>query len=158
MRQPIVIIAALPLALPATASAQDAAETAVILSTVSPGQGAAARSMGNSISGALGSASGAIASTRAQASPASGAVQVQQVRRAPVRPTDSDPLEGTDAAQYRLASGATIRVSGGMRPSAGTRCIENCEAPAEDTEGGEQEEETAPAETGTDSEETPPSD
>lgn len=156
MRQPIVIIAALSLALPATASAQDAAETAVILSTVSPGQGAAARNMGNSISGALGSASGAIASTRAQARPASGAVQVQQVLRAPVRPTDNDPLEGTDAAQYRLASGATIRVSGGMRPSAGTRCIENCEAPAEAGVG--QEQETAPAETTDESDETPPSD
>ncbi len=42
---------------------------------------------------------------------------------------DVDPLKGTDAATYRLASGASISVSGGLRPSASSKCTKDCPAP-----------------------------
>ena len=128
-----VIAAAAILAFPGNASAQDAAETAVILSG-SSGQGKAANSLGNAVSGSVNSAADAIRSTprkpnrtATRRSNRRGPVQIQTL------PTN-DPLEGTDATSFQTGSGATISVSGRMRPSASARCIENCEKPATEAE------------------------
>lgn len=123
------IIGALALALavsaPQSASAQDAAETAVILSG-SSGQGKAANSLGNAVRGSVNSAANAVRST-----PANNRRNATRRNRrgAPVQvqtlPTN-DPLENTDATRFTTGSGATISVSGSMRPSASARCVENC--------------------------------
>lgn len=41
-------------------------------------------------------------------------------------PANVDPLAGTDAPTYRLASGTTLRVSRGLDASASAVCIANC--------------------------------
>ena len=104
-------------------TAQDAAETAIILSGTGQGTGKASRSLGGSISRSMGNAANAINATnraRAQA-PRSYRPQARRSRRgggagfAIALPADVDPLETTDAPSYALENGATIRVSGGLR-------------------------------------------
>ena len=107
--------------LPGPLIAQDAAETAIILST-GTAQVRAQRSLGNSIARSMGNAANAVAATTSTRS------QARTHRRTARRtargagkfaialPADVDPLENTDAPSYELANGATIRVSGGLRP------------------------------------------
>ena len=111
-------------------AAQDAAETAIILSGSGSGQAKASQSLGDAISRSIGGATAAI-NARPNAR-AKGRTAAQQRARGPIQiqsaiPADVDPLEGTDAAAYKLGSGATIRVSGRLNPSAGTVCIKECE-------------------------------
>lgn len=110
------------------ALAQDAAETAIILSGSGPAQGKAQRSLGSAVAGSIGAAANAVRSMRG-----SSAV----VRRSPVRkaqqmialPGDVDPLEKTDAPTYELSNGASIRVSGGLRRPAQRSCEDTCPEP-----------------------------
>lgn len=115
----------------APAVAQDAAETAVILSGTGAGQAKAQRSLGAAVRGSI---DGAAATVRS-----AGRSQGSAGRRATARSgvavagaelaADSDPLEKTDAPAYKLGNGATIRVSGRMNPSASTSCVKNCSVP-----------------------------
>ena len=110
------------------ALAQDAAETAIILSGSGPAQGKAQRSLGSAVAGSIGAAANAVRSAR-------GSSVV--VRRSPVRqaqqmitlPGDVDPLENTDAPIYQLSNGASIRVSGGLRRAAQGSCKNTCPEP-----------------------------
>ena len=112
------------------ASAQAAAETAVILSGTGQATGRASRSLGSAISGSIGAAANEIHATRN-----GGQAPTVRRRRAPssaghVIPPDADMLEGTDAPTYRLGNGSSIRVSGRLIQGAGTTCAENCTADA----------------------------
>ena len=125
----IALVAAVSasLAVPGSLAAQDAAETAVILSG-SSGQSKAANSLGNAVRGSVNSAADAIRAVPRNSANRSTARTGN--RRGPVQiqtaiPTN-DPLENTDATRFQTGSGATISVSGRMRPSAAARCIENC--------------------------------
>lgn len=104
-------------------AAQDAAETAIILSGTGQGTGKASRSLGGSVSRSMGNAANAINAanrSRAQA-PSTYPSQPRRTRRgggggfAIALPADVDPLETTDAPSYALENGATIRVSRGLR-------------------------------------------
>ncbi len=112
--------------MPSVALAQDAAESAIILS--GSGQtGGAQRSLGNSIAGSINRASSAIATTRSSGRAAApgnshGAVQVGAAI-----PAGIDALEGVDATSYALPGGATIRTTGRLDTSAGARCVSQCE-------------------------------
>jgi hypothetical protein len=126
-RTPLLIAGHLALGLAAPAAAQDAAETAAILSGTGQGQGAAQRTQGSAVAGALNNAASAIRTTR------QGRLRAQGKARTPshyVDPSDNDPLEGTDAVAYTTGSGATIRVSGGLRPAPKPSCTQTCPAPA----------------------------
>ncbi len=104
------------------AQAQDAAETAVILSGSGQTAEAGSRSLGSAIGRAMGNASATI-SSNSRSSARNGS---REVRQDAAIPADIDALEGTDAASYQMDNGARISVSGGLRPSARTRCVENC--------------------------------
>ena len=108
-----------------TVAAQDAAETATILS----GQGGTAkaqRSLGGAVSGSLDNATSAVRSVRGTSRRPSS----RRVRRSGnsggIILTTNDPLENTDAATYQTSNGTTIRVSGRLNPSANTTCVDNC--------------------------------
>jgi hypothetical protein len=103
--------------------AQDAAETAVILSGSGQTTEAGSRSLGGAIGGAMGRASAAINNSNQRTTARN---RSRQVRQDAAIPADIDALEGTDAASYQMDNGARISVSGGLRPSARTRCVENC--------------------------------
>lgn len=125
------VIAALTIA--GSAAAQDAAETAVILSG-SSGHGKASNSLGNAVRGSINSAASAVRSApkRSNANTSRrnahrGPVQIQTI-------PSNDPLEDTDASRFTTSSGATISVSGRMRPSASARCVENCATPDQASE------------------------
>ncbi len=114
--------------LPGSLAAQDAAETAVIVSGSGAGQAKASRSLGNAVSGSLDSAAGVIRSTQRARRPAS---RNRRSRNGGVRigseiPSGVDALEGTDAAAYKTDGGATIKFSGRFVPSGKTECDENC--------------------------------
>ncbi len=112
------------------ASAQAAAETAVILSGTGQGTGSASRSLGGAVAGSMNRAADAIAATR------NGAPAPSYRRRRSagnggaghVIPPGGDMLEGTDAPTYRLGNGASIRVSGRLVQGAGATCSQNCPA------------------------------
>jgi len=109
-------------------SAQDAAETAIILSGTGASQAKASKSLGSAISQSLDSAAGVVR----QSNPAPRRSHARRNRRGNAASTvtiiaSGDALEGTDASAYQVGSGATIRVSGGFRPSATSRCTENCQ-------------------------------
>ena len=126
------------LAAAAPAVAQDAAETAVVLSG-SSGTAKAGRSLGNAVSQSVNSAAGAV---RASNPRRRGSTRNSRrgASRGPVTIGTGDALEGTDASTYATGSGATIRVSGGFRPSTTTRCTENCDAQtAQETPAAEPE-------------------
>lgn len=114
----LLIIGALAFAAPA--AAQDAAETAVILSGSGAAQSRAGGAMGSAISGAMNRAAGNI----------SGTASPRQSHRKKARgsaavggevPAGVDPLEGSDAETLTTDTGATVSVSGGFRPSARAR-------------------------------------
>ena len=111
--------------LAAGVAAQDAAETAVILSTTGPSTGGASRSLGQNITQGIGGAAAAVAATNNARRSGNGARPA--TRGGNTIAATGDPLEDTDASTYRLGNGATIRVSGGMRPATGTVCVEHCE-------------------------------
>ena len=114
-----IAIAVFVSAAPVAVAAQDAAETAVILSGTGQAQGRAQRSLGQSISRSMGNAADAIAATQAQSQ--GRTYRPRAARRggaghfAIALPARVDPLENTDAPTYALANGASIRVSGGLR-------------------------------------------
>ena len=115
------------------ALAQDAAETAVILSG-SAQTGSAQRSLGRTITGGIGNAANAVGSTaRASrsrnAAPRNWPATTRHLRGSV--PANVDPLANTDAATYTLDNGATIRVSGRFNPSASSQCQQNCPASPE---------------------------
>ena len=119
---------AMGLCLAAPASAQDAAETAVILSGNS-GQGEAARTLGDATRSSISSAT-----TRVRAMPrrqARGSARRGggrgRGRSAIYRIRDTgDALAYSDAETYQTQAGARIRVSGGFTPSNSTSCVRNC--------------------------------
>ena len=133
----MVAAATAGLAVPGSLAAQDAAETAVILSG-SSGQGKAANSLGNAVRGSVNSAADAIRAAQRNSSRSNARARN---RRGPVQiqtaiPTN-DPLEDTDATRFQTGSGATISVSGRMRPSAAARCVENCGSEAASEQPGQ---------------------
>ncbi len=117
------------------ARAQDAAESAVILSGTAQ-TGGAQRSLGRSISGSIGNAANTIGSTaRPARRPRAAAAAPRRTsnRRGTVSiPANVDALANTDAATYALDNGATIRVSGRFNPAASAHCQRNCPAPPQD--------------------------
>lgn len=111
-----------------SAGAQDAAETAQILSGVSRPHAGAGRSLGSAITQSLDAARDAIAMPAAMpiAMPRRAiATGHPRLRQRAVIPANGDPLERFDAPTYKLGNGATIRVSGGL---ANATCVENCPA------------------------------
>jgi hypothetical protein len=96
------------------ALAQDAAETAIILSGTGAAQGKSSRSLGSAAASSMGRAANAI---RPDARPApvlrSSSRRDQQMM---TLAGDVDALENTDAPTYELSNGASIRVSGRLRP------------------------------------------
>ncbi|MEP2612538.1 hypothetical protein [Marinobacter alexandrii] len=97
------------------AAAQDAAETAIILSGTGQGQARAAKSLGSSAAGSIGRAANAVSITQSQRSSPRRSRKRKGGHFSIALPADVDPLEGTDAPSYLLDNGSTIRVSGGLR-------------------------------------------
>ena len=117
------------------ASAQVAAEEAIILSGGS-GQASAQKRLGDAISGSFDAASGALRSTGSAASPRANSSRNSGYTE-PL--PQGDPLENTDAKAYQVQGGARIKVSGSFRPSRTTSCTQNCEAaPVEPAEAEEE--------------------
>lgn len=134
-----VLLATIAGSLPVVVAAQDAAETAIILSGTGQAQGRAQRSLGQSISASMGNAANAVAATnRARSQAPTYRPRARHSGKtgnfAIALPGDVDPLERTDAPSYALANGASIRVSGGLRrspplvtePDAAARCSGPC--------------------------------
>ncbi|RVQ69131.1 hypothetical protein EKN06_02690 [Croceicoccus ponticola] len=117
----------LAISLPAPALAQDAAETAAILSGSSQ-TGGAQRSLGNSIVRSVNRASNAIAATRPAPRQNARRAQGGSVSFGGTLPADVDVLEGTDAATYKLGNGSSIRTTGRINSGVGTACVANCAA------------------------------
>lgn len=107
--------------IPSPASAQDAAETAIIISGTGAPQARASRGLGSAISGAMQRSTSAIR-VQPRGRPRGRAPQSQTG----ALPEGVDALEGTDAPAYTLGNGATIRVSGRLNPAASTVCTKNC--------------------------------
>ena len=119
----------------APASAQDAAESAVILGGTGEATGRASRDMGTAVRGGIDRASGALQATRsgrARAGRYDGAdsgTSTTTVRGSAEGyriPAGVDALELTDAPRFQLGNGSTIRVSGAFIPSDETFCISYC--------------------------------
>lgn len=107
------------------AAAQDAAETAIILSGTGQAQTRAAKSLGSSAAGGIGRAANAVSITQSQRSSPRRARSRKSGHFSIALPADVDPLEGTDAPSYLLENGSTIRVSGGLRHTSVTISREN---------------------------------
>jgi hypothetical protein len=110
---------------PFAAPAQDAAETAVILSGTGQPAGSASRSLGSVVSGSINAAAAQIGATRS-AAPATNRRGPAIPRTRAAIPSNVNALEGTDATTYRLGSGASIQVSGTLIQGAETSCSKNC--------------------------------
>ncbi|WP_338244053.1 hypothetical protein [Aurantiacibacter hainanensis] len=114
--------------------AQDAAESAVILSGTGERTGAAARSVGEATAGAINSAAGAINQTRrgGAASPARSAAGASGSASAgysvgyTIAAGNVDPLEYFRVPTFKLGNGSELRVSGTLVPMAPTVCIRDC--------------------------------
>ncbi|WP_338466519.1 hypothetical protein RXV95_13300 [Novosphingobium sp. ZN18A2] len=123
-------------AAPCTVSAQDAAESAMILSGTGQGQASSARSLGSSIANSMNAASREIRTQRASGN-ASGRAHYRRRTRGVARtgavsaaiPANADMLKGTDAPTYKLGNGASIRVSGGLVQAPTTSCVKDCPKP-----------------------------
>lgn len=107
------------------AAAQDAAETAQILSGTGQSQGRASRSLGSAISQSMNAARDAIATTRA-AEPVTSRRRFRTAHEPYPIPANVDGLAGTDAPTYRLGNGSSIRVSGRLLQAPGTSCVSDC--------------------------------
>lgn len=106
------------------ALAQDAAETAIILGGSGAAQGKASRALGSAAANSMGAAANAI---RPDARPAPAIRRSsRRAQQVITLPGDVDALENTDAPTYELANGASIRVSGVLRPQARTVCDDAC--------------------------------
>lgn len=138
MRRTTLSLAFVALAAPSTlllpsgaAFAQDAAESAILLGGSGTAQARAQRSLGSAIARSMGGAANAIRAT-SRAMPVHARHNARRERTAIAIPGHVDPLEGTDAPTYRLENGASIRVSGGLRPGPQAACASGCpvQAPA----------------------------
>lgn len=128
MRNSLIIPAAIAAGLlfAPYAYAQDAAESAAIMAG-SAGTGGAQRSLGRSISGAIGGAANSVRSTGGTtARPYRGQSAASAPRSTGIVLGTGDVLENTDAAKYQTEGGAGITVSGSLRPAPGARCVKNC--------------------------------
>ena len=130
MTKLFALIAGSALALAASqAAAQDAAETAAVLSGSSQ-TGKASRSLGDAVAGSIGSATQQLRNQNARRTTTRARTRSTRQGSAPVQTLASgDPLENTDAAAYKVSSGATIRVSGRLNPSSAAKCSQNCAEP-----------------------------
>lgn len=127
--------ALMALGLPHKASAQDAAETAVILGTTGNATARGGSALGAAINRSMNSAGATISATRSSGRTSAARVTASRSRRsggtaqAGIAAGTGDVLEGTDAPTYHLPNGASIRVSGGMSSqAAGTVCARDCPA------------------------------
>lgn len=112
------------------ASAQEAAETAQVLSGLSS-QGHAAHSLGAAIAGSINGAANRIGSPpNARHVAARGGSQPTE--QGGVLPRGGNDLKDTGAPTYRTAGAGAITVSGPFIRSEGTSCVENCESEAAD--------------------------
>ncbi len=117
-----------------TALAQDAAESATILSGTGQGTGAAARDMGGAVRDSISGAADAIAATRSARSNASGSGSSSRgsSSRSSGASTgywitsDVDALEGFAVPTYRLNNGAILKVSGILMATPDAACLRNC--------------------------------
>jgi len=111
-----------------SAAAQDAAETAGILSGTGPSTGGAQRAQGSAVSNSLNSATQALRSARSSRSSRASASRSgsRSAHQSYSVPADVDFLEGTDAPTYRLGNGSSIRVSGGLIQTPETACVKDC--------------------------------
>lgn len=113
--------------------AQDAAETAVILSGT-PAQQSGARSLGDAISGAMGQVGEEIRASRGNSGvPASmpsrrGGAGATSAHFPMGGPVEADALAHAEVATYRLENGVRMRVSGIFLPSETTVCEAYCPA------------------------------
>ena len=121
----MILSLAASLAMGSQALAQDGAETAIILSGSGAAQGKASRSLGSASASNIGAAADAVRSSRDVRAVVRRA-PARQARQMTVLSGNVDPLENTDAPSYQLSNGASIRVSGGLRPSAQVSCAEDC--------------------------------
>lgn len=125
------------LAIAPPALAQDAAESAAILSGTR-GTGRVSRDAGEATRGAIGGAADAINATRQRRTSRTPTRRTNVTRRGSsqrsggLRVTVGDALERTDAPDYQLSNGSRIRVSGTFVPATGTQCVTNCETPDEE--------------------------
>lgn len=121
---PFAILLAAGASVPAVA--QEAAESAVLNAGTAQGAGAE-RSLGNAIGRSLRSAGNFIGSLGGtQQGRASAPTRSASYHSSYTIPGGIDPLAGTDAPTYRLATGSVMRVTSGLQPSATTICIANC--------------------------------
>ena len=114
----------------AHALAQDAAESAIILSGTAQ-TGSAQRSLGRAVGGSVGNAANAVGGVRSTSrQPSTAPARRNSVQRSQSAiPAGVDPLANTDAATYALDNGATIKVSGRFNPATSAQCERNCPAP-----------------------------
>lgn len=114
----------------AHALAQDAAESAIILSGTAQ-TGSAQRSLGRAVSGSVGNAANAVGGVRSTSrQPSTAPARRNSAQRSQgAIPAGVDPLANTDAATYALDNGATIKVSGRFNPATSAQCERNCPAP-----------------------------
>lgn len=108
-----------------TASAQDTAETAQILSSAGQSQGRAAQSLESAFSDSMNAAAARMRSTQNRGQ-GTGERMPDIPRETYVVPSNADPLEGTDAPTYRQGNGPSIRVSGTLIQAPQTTCSKNC--------------------------------
>jgi hypothetical protein len=123
-----IAAALLSLGLSVPALAQDAAETATILSGTGQGTGSASRSMGSAVSGSINGAASQIRATQGGGNGGGGGRNSTARMGNYAIEASGDALEGTDAPSYTTGSGASIRVSGKLRQPAAATCTENCPA------------------------------
>lgn len=111
--------------------AQDAAETAVILSGA-PAQQSGARSLGDAISGAMGQVGEEIRASRTNGgTPASiptrrGGAGSTTAYFPMGGPVEADALAHAEVATYRLENGVRMRISGIFLPAPATVCEAYC--------------------------------
>lgn len=112
------------------ATAQDAAETAVILGGVGHAQGGA-NSLGAAILRSFDNGGNAFRASSARTPahrPASPTARPRAAHAVPVTEETGDPFEGTNAPIYRLGNGASISASGGLTPDPNVSCVKDCPA------------------------------
>lgn len=120
------IFTVLMVATPASpALAQEAGESAV-LNAGTAGQVSAERSLGSAMSRSISGAANAVAMAQGGQSPVRHMANFRAGHPSYTIPPNIDPLAQTDAPTYRIATGAVMRVSGGIQPSPTTFCIANC--------------------------------
>jgi hypothetical protein len=122
-----VLAAGLSLGVIRVASAQDAAETAIILGGTGQSAGAQ-RSLGAGIANSFNAAANTIgtASAGRVAQGQTSSTSRPRARAAQAPLVSGDPLAGTNAPTYNEPNGASIRVSGGLIPKPAITCVKDC--------------------------------